>query len=234
MSLNQIVKIDVRMEGKKLITDSRNIAEVFGKRHDHILRDIENIKKDAPNFGEMFCECLLPDSYGRQQKAYLMNRDGFSLLAMGFTGTDAMSWKLKYINAFNEMEKALNSPEQIFARAVLLANDTINNLNMQVEEMKPKADFYDAVASSKDVIDIGQVAKVLAVPGIGRNKLFTILKDRRILMSSNVPYQKYIDRGYFKLIEQKFTTPDGETRVSVKTVVYQKGVDAIRKLLETV
>lgn len=119
-------------------------------------------------------------------------------------------------------------------RALADKAEEAERLAIENNRMKPKADFYDAVASSKDVIDIGQVAKVLAVPGIGRNKLFTILKDRRILMSSNVPYQKYIDRGYFKLIEQKFTTPDGETRVSVKTVVYQKGVDAIRKLLETV
>ena len=119
-------------------------------------------------------------------------------------------------------------------RALADKAEEAERLAIENNRMKPKADFYDAVASSKDVIDIGQVAKILAVPGIGRNKLFTILKDRRILMSSNVPYQKYIDKGYFKLIEQKFTTPDGETRVSVKTVVYQKGVDAIRKLLETV
>lgn len=119
-------------------------------------------------------------------------------------------------------------------RALADKAEEAERLAIENNRMKPKADFYDAVASSKDVIDIGQVAKVLAVPGIGRNKLFTILKDRGILMSNNVPYQKYIDRGYFKLIEQKFTTPDGETRVSVKTVVYQKGVDAIRKLIETV
>lgn len=118
-------------------------------------------------------------------------------------------------------------------RALADKADEAERLAIENNRMKPKADFYDAVASSKDVIDIGDAAKVLAVPGVGRNKLFSILRDRRILMSNNIPYQKYIDRGYFKLIEQSFTTPDGETRVSVKTVVYQKGVDAIRKLLES-
>lgn len=118
-------------------------------------------------------------------------------------------------------------------RALADKADEADRLAIENNRMKPKADFYDAVASSKDVIDIGDAAKVLAVPGVGRNKLFSILRDRRILMSNNIPYQKYIDRGYFKLIEQSFTTPDGETRVSVKTVVYQKGVDAIRKLLES-
>ena len=97
----------VRINSNQVVTDSRSVAEHFEKRHDHVMRDIEAYKKDVPNFGEMFHETTMPDSYGRQQKAYLMNRDGFSLLVMGFTGAKALEWKLKYINAFNAMEKAL-------------------------------------------------------------------------------------------------------------------------------
>lgn len=66
------------------VASSRQIAESFDKRHDHVMRDIDSIKKDAPNFGEMFFETQAPDSYGRPQRTYLMNRDGFTLLAMGF------------------------------------------------------------------------------------------------------------------------------------------------------
>ena len=93
------------------VASSRQIAENFEKRHDHVIRDIDTIKKDVPNFGEMFFETTVPDSYGREQRAYLMNRDGFSLLVMGFTGKAALEWKLKYIQAFNEMEKKLNAPQ---------------------------------------------------------------------------------------------------------------------------
>lgn len=99
--------------------------------------------------------------------------------------------------------------------------------------MKPKEEFFDAVTGSKDAIEIGKVEKVLNYSGVGRNKLFEILRDRGILMKDNVPYQKYIDNGYFRTIEQKYSMPDGETRISIKTLVYQKGVDYIRKVLET-
>lgn len=61
------------------------------------MRDIDNIKKDVPNFGEMFFETEAPDSYGRMQRIYYLNRDGFSLLVMGFTGKKAMQWKQKLI-----------------------------------------------------------------------------------------------------------------------------------------
>lgn len=105
--MNELVHID----NQQVVTDSRSVAEHFGKRHDHVMRDIEAYKKDVPNFGEMFHETTMPDSYGRQQKAYLMNRDGFSLLVMGFTGKAALEWKLKYIDAFNAMEKAIKTPQ---------------------------------------------------------------------------------------------------------------------------
>ena len=139
-----------------------------------------------------------------------------------------------------DLEKAWNSPEHIMARALKMANAAIENLKSQnylliedVKRMKPKEDFFDAVADSKDAIEIGKVAKVLNFPGIGRNKLFEILRRKGILMKNNIPYQKYIDNGCFRTIEQKYSLPDGETRISIKTLVYQKGVDYIRKVLET-
>jgi anti-repressor protein len=100
----------------------------------------------------------------------------------------------------------------------------------KVKELEPKAAFFDAVADSKTAIAMGDVAKVLAVPGIGRNKLFEILRDKRILQRDNVPYQEYVDRGYFRVIEQKYQV-DGEPRISIRTLVYQKGLDYIRKLV---
>ena len=125
------------------------------------------------------------------------------------------------------------TPEQIVANALVIAQNIINEKNRKIQEMAPKAEFFDAVADSKDAIEIGQVAKVLDYPGIGRNKLFGILRRKRILMGNNIPYQKYIDCGYFRTIEQKYSMPDGETRISIKTLVYQKGVDYIRKVLSS-
>ena len=99
----------------------------------------------------------------------------------------------------------------------------------QIVQMQPKAEFFDAVTDSKTAIPIGDVAKILNM-GIGRNKLFEFLRNQHILMHNNHPYQKFIDAGYFRVIEQKYEV-NGEVRISIKTLVFQKGVDLIRKKL---
>ena len=130
-----------------------------------------------------------------------------------------------------DLEKAWNTPEQIMARALRVAEQTIASLNTKVLEMKPKADFFDAVADSKTAISMNDVAKVLNFKGYGRNKLFEFLRNKGILDRYNVPYQRYVDCGWFRVIEQKYMV-NGEPQVSTKTLVYQKGVDAIRRKLE--
>lgn len=127
-----------------------------------------------------------------------------------------------------ELEKAWNSPEQIMARALRVAEQTISSLNTKVLEMKPKADFFDAVADSKSAIQMSDVSKVLAIPGYGRNNLFEFLRNEGILDKYNIPYQRYVDCGWFRVIEQKYMK-NGEPFINTKTLVYQKGVDAIRK-----
>lgn len=94
------------VEGRP-VTTSINIAQVFGKRHDRVLRAIDqlDIPDDfrRPNFGE----ASYMDAQGKPRPMYHLTRDGFTLLAMGFTGKAAMTWKLRYIEAFNAMEEAL-------------------------------------------------------------------------------------------------------------------------------
>lgn len=99
----------------------------------------------------------------------------------------------------------------------------------QLQEQAPKVEFFDDVTGSDDTIDMKEVAKLLNI-GIGRNKLFELLRDKKILDGNNQPYQKYVDAGYFRIIESKYTMPTGEIKISLKTVVFQKGVDFIRKI----
>ena len=134
---------------------------------------------------------------------------------------------------FIELEKAWNDPTQVMARALQIAQKTIENYKDIIEEQRPKVEFYDDVTGSKDTFDIGTVSKILNKK-IGRNKLFEFLRDKGILDRRNTPYQRYVDRGYFRLIESTYTKPNGEVKVSYKTVVYQAGVDYINKLLKDV
>lgn len=123
------------------------------------------------------------------------------------------------------------SSEQILANAVLVAQNVIAEKDKLITEMQPKVEFFDSVADSKTALPMDKVAKVLAIKGIGRNKLFEVLRENKILDRSNVPYQTFVDRGYFRVVEQKFNKPNGETEINIKTLVYQKGVDYIRKIV---
>lgn len=120
------------------------------------------------------------------------------------------------------------TPEQIVANALIVAQNIISQKDRQIEQMKPKAEFFDAVADSKTAISMNEVSKVLGIKRYGRNNLFEFLRSSGILDRWNVPYQRYIDCGWFRVIEQKYSK-NGEQCVSTKTLVYQKGVDAIRK-----
>lgn len=126
-----------------------------------------------------------------------------------------------------DLEKAWNTPEQVMARALKVADQTITSLNDKIAQLAPKAEFFDAVAGSKDAITMGEAAKVLDL-GIGRNELFEFLRRKKVLQSDNIPYQKYIDAGYFRTIEQKYTVNDS-VRINIKTLVYQRGLDFIRR-----
>ena len=76
-----------------------------------------------------------------------------------------------------------------------------------------------------------KVAKTLNM-GVGRNKLFEFLRDKKVLMPNNNPYQRYVDLEWFRCIESRYSLPNGDTKIYIKTVVLQKGLDGIRKLLK--
>ena len=119
----------------------------------------------------------------------------------------------------------------IIQQAMQLQQEMIAELQNKVAKLEPAAEFAYQICSSKDAIDIGNCAKVLN-RNIGRNRLFEFLRNKNILQQDNIPYQKYIDSGYFRVIETKFTIPSGETKISLKTLVLQKGVAYINKLLK--
>ena len=93
-----------------LLVDSRYVAEIFEKRHDNVLRDIQKLIEDEPEFSLLnFEEIKYKDDKNRRQPCYLMTRDGFTMLVMGFTGAKARKFKLAYIQRFNQMEKQIQN-----------------------------------------------------------------------------------------------------------------------------
>lgn len=102
----------VILKNKQVVTSSRQVAEVFEKRHSDVVRAIEN---KIENLTSQNCEVknmFYQTNYshrGNTYKEYLLNRDGFSFIVMGFTGAKADQWKLKYIEAFNKMEETIKT-----------------------------------------------------------------------------------------------------------------------------
>lgn len=96
-----------RSNDGELVVTSRQVAEDFGKQHQHVTQAIENLISENSLLKSMMMESEYTTERGRKYKEYLLTRDGFSLLVMGFTGSKALQWKLKYIEAFNKMEEAI-------------------------------------------------------------------------------------------------------------------------------
>jgi phage antirepressor YoqD-like protein len=115
-------------------------------------------------------------------------------------------------------------------RAELAAE--IAELKAKAEADAPKVEFFDQVADSGDALPMRDVAAALNMPGWGRNKIFEYLRKKGVLDERNIPYREFQDRRYFRVIEQKYTDSDGETHISLKTLVYQRGVNFIRGLIK--
>lgn len=133
----------VIMKNEQAVTSSLQIAETFNKNHQHVLRDLDNLKEGVQNWTDLFYEDTYIHPQNKQSyRQVIMNRDGFTLLAMGgFTGQKALQFKLKYIEAFNQMENHIKeqldtstlSPELQFMNSVVqsLAKQEIANKRLE-------------------------------------------------------------------------------------------------------
>lgn len=130
----------VIMKDRQAVTSSLNVAEGFEKEHRNVLRDIDSLKRDVLNFEQMFFEVNEPDSYGRERRVIYMNRDGFTILAMGFTGKKALQFKLKYIEAFNQMEEHIKENQMQLPsdpmEILKLTFEAQENTNKKVKEVE--------------------------------------------------------------------------------------------------
>lgn len=107
-------------------------------------------------------------------------------------------------------------------------------LSQKVEKDKPLVDFAEQVSQSEDCVNMRVMAKLATKNGIsvGRTRLFKFLRDKNVLLDNNEPYQSYVDRGWFEVVEKTYTTWQGETKIQKTTLVKPKGQIGIVKLLK--
>ncbi|NAZ37138.1 phage regulatory protein/antirepressor Ant [Rubellimicrobium sp. CFH 75288] len=231
----------------EVFATSRDVAAFFGKNHRDVMRAIDVLVEQEPDLAlRTFAQGVytLPETGAQQHRMFDMTRDGFTLLAMGFTGAKALKWKLRYIEAFNAMEAEvrriaqgglsidLNDPAQL--RGLLLNYaDRAEKLERRVQELLPSEEALDRIAKADGSLCITDAAKALQM----RPKdLFQWLREhgwiyRRQGGASDLGYQSRTAAG---LLEHKVTTvlrADGSEKVTEQVRVTPKGLTRLAKLI---
>lgn len=214
----------IKSKGGKDVTTSLIVAEIFGKRHDHVLRDIENLSCSEEfrllNFGET--PYTHPQN-GQTYKMFQITKNGFSFLVMGYTGEKAGEFKEKFISEFDKREALLKDDDYILLRSQEILQKRIsdveqklNQANDTIKELEPKRLFAESVTASDTCILIGELAKILKQNGYntGEKKLYQELREQGYLIKRygtdhNMPTQRSMELGLFQIKETPINRSTG-------------------------
>jgi Rha family phage regulatory protein len=228
------------------VTTSLLVAKTFGKNHQHVLRDIQNLnctpEFNVSNFGLI----SYTDSMNREQRAYEMTKDGFTFLVMGYNGEKAGEFKEKYILEFNNREAMLNSDDYILIRAAQIQKKKIseleNKLNLtqqvneiqavQIKELAPKAEYTETVLQSSETYVTTRIAQELGISAIVLNKKLYEMRVQRKVDGQWILYTKFLDKGYAKSHTVPFPKKDGTIGTNTVTVWTEKGRFMIHELFK--
>jgi anti-repressor protein len=225
------------------VTNSLLVAQKFGKRHADVIRAIEGVISQTPETQSQrnFALSEYNDSSGKSNPLYIMTKDGFSAVVLGFTGADAIKFRWEYIEAFNKMEETIKTGDfqipKTYSEALMIAAKQAGQIEAQQKQLAlqaPRVALMDKIMDTDQKIDIGQAAKILGLP-FGRNTLFVKLREKGVFFKNrNEPKQEYIERGYFELKEKWIDREHHDGFMVVKVLVTQRGLDFIAKLFEAV
>lgn len=235
------------------VTTSLIVAQVFGKEHKNVVRDIENLSC-SENFNRLnFERITYKDARNREQTAYEMTKDGFSFLVMGYTGAKAGEFKDRFINEFNRREFLLKDDDYILMRSQQIlqkrleaSEEKIKQLESQAEQQQetielqqqeltqsaPKVSYYDNHLQSVNTQTSTQAAKQI---GMDAEKLHKKLKEIGIIYRQSgqwILHAPYSTWGMHSTRTQTYTRSDGSIGTSVYTVWTQRGVRFIIALYE--
>lgn len=216
---------ELMLKNQELKVTSLQIAEITGKRHDHIL---EKARKMIKELGEK--------SFPNFREGKYTNNRNQKFPMIEFSKRGAIQFMASYDALL--MDRLMDYIEELEGKlkntASYMIEDPIERAKRWIEEqrqvqlMAPKAEAYDDLLSVNSNIKMNEAAKVM---GVGRNKLFSILRDEKILMKNNIPYQQFINSGYFTVRENVIKRSNFKD-TKPQTLVTPKGLDWINKKLK--
>lgn len=241
--MNEIV---YRGESNQPLTNSKQVAEVFGKNHKDVMKAIRNLTEgSAQNCAvrQMFSESTYLNEQNKEQPMFIMNQDGFTLLAMGFNGKKAMEFKLKYIEAFNAMKRQIEqskpsvpqnylealkslvkAEEEKQQQATILTISKENlELGNKITEMLPKVSYYDQILQSIATMTVTQIAQDYGMSAMKLNKELEAMKIQHKVRGQWILYGKFLTGGYVHSRAVDILRSDGRHDVKYNTEWTTKG-----------
>ena len=219
----------VIMKDTQAVTSSLQVADTFGKQHKHVLESIDKLAAENPATKSMFATGAY-ENRGKQYPMYYMNRDGFTLLAMGFTGDKALQFKLQYIKAFNEMEQqAKFQVPSTLPEALRLAADQAEKISV----LQPKADYTDKMLANPGLETTSVIAKNYGYSTREFNKLLHGLGIQYKQGKTWLLYAKYQNLGYTHVEPFPYKDSKGLEQVRNTMKWTQKGQRFLYDFLES-
>ena len=239
--MTEIIKVKTKENVQ--VVSARDLHEVLGVKTRFSQWAKQNFKHFRENIDfSSVVTTTQQNQYGGTKKLqdYALTIEMAKHIAM-MSGTDK-GYEIR--DYFIKVEQAWNSPEMVMKRALEIANRKVEQLKLENQQMQPKALFADSVAASHTTILIGELAKILRGNGIniGANRLFQWMRDQGYLISRkgtdyNMPTQRSMNLGLFKIKESTITHSNGSVSISKTTKVTGKGqqyfINKFMKLNET-
>lgn len=240
--MNQLVLTNKKGDN---ITTSLIIAETFGKRHDHVLRDIQELTCSKEFSLSNFGESEYTNDRGKTYPMYEITKDGFSFLVMGYTGEKAAEFKETFILEFNKRDAMLKSDDYILLRSQEILTNRMKALELVLEQKDrrlelqqtvirqaaPKVEYYEEVLQSESSHLTNTIAKELGMSATTLNKRLDIAGIQYKQAGSWVLRAKYQGRGLTKTKTYTFNDNHGKTQTSIQTVWTEKGREFIHKVI---
>ena len=234
----------------KAVTNSVLVAKKFGKEHKHVLESVRTIIKGCAEFSAdpMFEETeYINEQNGQKYPMFVMNRDGFSLLAMGFTGKQALKFKMDFVGAFNKMEETLkrtsmttlpnfSNPAEaarawaeqyeqklLESKRADAAEQQVYALSQEIESMQPKVSYYDMILNNHSTVLTTQIALDYGMSAKALNKKLYELRIQHKVGDQWILYAPYLPMGYMHSKSVEITHNDGTKSIKYNSEWTQKG-----------
>lgn len=231
--------VPISMEATQTII-SLEVAEMIGMEHSKLLRKVDGINKDFTEakigLSEYWLESQYFDKSGKSNRCYNITKKGCEFLAHKTTGTKGNIFTARYMERFEQMENSLKniqqfqmSDEEILSRALLISDAKVKQLEGEVEDLRPRAEFAEYISCSTDTVDVDTMAKILKQNGfnkLGTNGFFKWLRENKYLKitnGENVPTQKSINLKIMKIKETATEDKDGNIRIHRQARITPKG-----------